>query len=275
MSSIVIGIAHAAWDHRRHAPLERLNSSIRKDSDAWIEIVSSQRKEHASVWAHRLWTWGARRNVSHCVFLNDDVTVCPDFADVCHAMVTAVPDQIISLQSSVPIHGVETWARSYWLTGPGYIVPTALLGALLTFADAWPDFHRKVNEDNFIMQWAWREQRPIWHAVPAIVQHDTTIPSTLGYDHHALRESSIPWTKFPAAPIRTVDYWTPSRMPPLVDCPWLPTSRLQEIQARKGILPECAFCRGESIAVESPETGAALCRMCIVRCVAGVAGVKL
>ena len=260
---IQIAIAHAAWDPPRAATLDRLVAEL---SPALPMIVSSGEREHASTWAPRLWRAGVRSEASHLVFLNDDVHVPPRFAEICEAMVRAVPDQVIALHTSIGLRMVRgPWQRAYWLTGPGYIFPRADLVSLLEFLETRrAAFAGDTNEDGFTMQWAWSIQKPIWHCLPALVAHDTSIPSTLGYDNHAGRESDIPWTEFPALDLESVDYWSRTESAPLVECPWMPMSSLRVIHARKGMPAVCPWCNDRPPAIETP-TGASICGPCLAQ----------
>lgn len=255
-----IAIAHAAWDAKRGPALERL---ARQVPDA--TIFASERREHASVWARRLWEWAGDDAV--CC-LNDDVTVCPDFPDV----IDALPHHdIIALHTTAPaapslaMSGVR-WLRSYWLTGPGYILGRGVARRLLAWADQVPrQLVASVNEDNLVMHFAWHEQKPIWHTIPALVDHDVSVPSTLGYDNHPMRRTNVPWHALPSLDLTTwpvLDAYAP-----LVECPWMPTVRLAATERALVTEPAlCAFCWGRVGEMQSPATGATICTACLLEC---------
>ena len=41
--------------------------------------------------------------------------------------------------------------------------------------------------------WAVHQQRRIWHPVVTLYQHDLTLSSSFGNDHHAYRGPSVTW----------------------------------------------------------------------------------
>jgi hypothetical protein len=261
-----IAIAHAAFLPERARTLDRLLTQL----GAPVAVLRSERREHASVWARRLWEFAGDDAI---VCLNDDVEVCPDFRDVVESMVRAVPDQVIALHTTSPaapslVAAGERWLRSYWLTGPGYILPASAARRLLAWIDASPrQLAASVNEDNLIMHWAWHEQRPIWHCLPALVKHDTGVPSSLGYDLHPGRVTNVPWSNHPIP----AD-WTPAQKPVLVECPWMTRERLRETEMALTAEPQvCCFCFGAMGVAASP-TGACVCAQCIVKIVAALAG---
>lgn len=260
--SVDVVVAYAHWAEGRRESLGRLLKSMSKACPRRDPlIVASTQKEHASKWALRLWTelWRVASVHSHVVFLNDDVTVCPRFVEACEAIASVLPDEVVSLHTthgkllclacgltpdealggacdavSGPNHqwSMPRWARSYWLTGPGYMVPRARLASLVRFAEERRGFFEGTNEDNLVMQWAWSEQRPIWHCVPALVKHDASVPSTCGFDHHPDRVSKVTWERWLDAPLWEKDFWRPRGEPPFVECPWMPVEALRYLEAR-------------------------------------------
>jgi hypothetical protein len=69
------------------------------------------------------------------------------------------------------------------------------------------------NEDGLLNHYAFAQREPILHCLPAIVEHRTDIRSTLGYDAHALRQTTI----FDRAP----STWPEAQHPLHVSCPWM------------------------------------------------------
>lgn len=305
-----IAIAHAAWMPERERTLARLESQL-----TWPPCVCvSAVREHASVWARRLWDFASVWNDEHVVCLNDDVTVHPRFIEVIEALTKAVPDQVISLHCTSPVApsfalAGERWLRSYWLTGPGYLFPPGAAKRLLTWIDTLPkSFVSSVNEDNLIMHWAWHEQRPIWHCIPALVQHDTSTASSLGYDNQPawMRSSPVAWDAVcipkprklpegiepmdPSARERNPDrivrgdtitdplFWTleDDQEPMLVECPWMVRETLAKVERVLYAKPDlCSFCHRNDGRVRSQDTEAVMCGPCFVK-VAGafVGGVR-
>ena len=215
-------VTAAGWYPERQATLERLVAQV---PDA--VVLSSRRPEHSSVWARRAWEIAEEWDEPVAI-LNDDVTVCPDFSAECDRMVASVPGRTISLHTSLPdarqVQG--SWLRTYWLTGPGYILPAGVPKQLL---DYWAKLPRMFgpNEDNVAIQWAWSKQEPFWSCIPAIVKHDTTTKSTLGYDGHPMRTCTVSWEDRPGP----IDWTVGSERPPFVENPWANSAALENMRA--------------------------------------------
>lgn len=219
-------IAHAAWMPGRAATLDRLLQQLGPAT-----VVESTGPEHASTWAARLYDRALADRPDHACFLNDDVFVCPNFADVLGAMHMALPGETLSLHSTSPMARMlhearQKWIRAFWLTGPAYSFPIDRLRSLVEYRARLPRwFIESRNEDNVAMQWMWQEQRPAYHPIPAIVKHDTTVPSSLGYDGHPLRTPTFTWEDLPVQ--ATPSFWFPQGTPILFECPWMNSQTLQ------------------------------------------------
>jgi len=253
-------IAHCGWLPDRLRSLLRLEAQL--DGDR-VEVFESLGREHASIWARRIYE-SAAEGGDHVCILNDDVILHESFREICEAIVTAVPDEPISLHNSLP-GSVDVgkwgfpWARAYRYTGPAVILPPGAARSLLDYTYALPwSYISRTNEDNIAGLWAWDRQRPFWCAIPAPVTHDVGIPSSLGYDDHPNRVPTVPWENFPDARLTDPNYWrcpdgTP---PPLVQNPWAPTSLLaymrRVFRAGRQI---CAVCTVKEAEVGSKDIG--------------------
>lgn len=262
--TIPIAIAHAHFLPERRAFLDKM---LAKLPGAHVSV--SERKEHARIWAVRLWQWCAEHDDAGVICLNDDVDFHPDLAEIVSAMARAVPDTIFALhtnaqQAPMLMADGHRWFRSYWLTGPAYYLPPGVAARLLAFVDAsslvWGG-----NEDVAAAHFAWHEQKPIWHSLPAFVQHDVSVPSTLGYDHHPLRQSGVPWFEHQMADDTWMDpaHWK-EREPPVVVCPFLPHDHLSKVERTLELgVPMCIFCMERPGHVMSQKSGASICRECV------------
>ena len=226
---VAIVVAHAGFLPERKATLARLRDQIGPGQ----YVAVSQTREHASTWSKRLYQVGMETGADYVCFLNDDVTVAPDFVRVLEAMHFARPSDVLALHTTFPMardldRAMQRWFRSYWVTGPAYSMPMARLKSLQAFIAHLPRwFVESRNEDNVAMQWLWAEQTPAWHPIPAVVKHDVTVPSSLGYDHHPLRQPTYTWEDCPGAELTRPAFWMPRGVPLLFDCPWMPTEVLE------------------------------------------------
>lgn len=274
---IAVGIAHAAFLEERRRTLRRLLDQL-----PGAHVSVSEKREHASVWAKRLWEWAEAEDADATILLNDDVTVCPQLVEIVAAMVTAVPDETISLHTSLPVAlslaaAGERWVRCYWLTGPGYVLPRGAPRRLLDWlARAPTSLVRRTNEDAVGIYEAWSRQKPIWGVIPALVEHDTSVPSTLGYDKHPLRTSCIPWTlpPFEGAPLTDPSFWKPAGEPVLLENPWLSRDAMSRTErlCRFGS-SLCCLCLENPGTIGSQTSDAMICLNCIVNAVGFIARV--
>ena len=268
-------IAHAGWIADRSASTRRLLRSLdarpTSSEPCDVELIESRGREHASIWARRLWEAAADfSREDHVCLLNDDVILHHDFRAICEAMIEAVPDEPISLHTSAPAARDVAkwgfpWARCYHYTGPAVILPPGAAADLLDFAYKLPwSFLSRTNEDNVAIHWAWERQRPFWCAIPAPVTHDTKVPSSLGYDNHPNRTPTVPWEDFPDAAPTDPDYWRCSNgdLPPLVENLWAPTGLLDYARrvwrAGRNL---CTICMSREAEVGTKDVG--LCCQCI------------
>lgn len=263
-----IAIANAGWMPERKATTERLLSQVTSTN---TKVFTSERREHASIWARRIWEWCARQD-DHVVVLNDDVMLHPQFTPIVRAIVQAVPDEIISLHTQAPLAPQYAakghhWIRCYWLTGPAYILPPGAARALLDWDAPW-DFLSRVNEDNVAIHWAWENQRPIYSTIPAIAHHDTDTKSTLGYEGHPFRTPSVPWTHFTpqGADLTDPAFWQ-VQDPPWVPNPWMTPPGLDLLRRiLKAGHKMCFMCVEHEGIVGRERGGPMLCRNCLINC---------
>lgn len=180
----VIGVSHKKNDPRRVESLKRVPYDFVEDTPG-----------HHSVWAPRMWRAALAAGTEHCVFLQDDV--------ICHTrnFQPYCIDHIVCLHTPHPRFGGAfaagcLWARSVdGLVGNGYILPRAILEEFLVFRASvfLPEVLKDLNEDAQISLFAMATDRRIWHPLPSPIDHDTSIPSTWGADHHANRRPCAPW----------------------------------------------------------------------------------
>ena len=258
-------ISHAAWHPERGATLARLVKQL-ADQGADIHVSVSARREHAAIWATRLWEYAAFVE-EPTVCLNDDAILSDDFVGTCEAIAEAVPDEVVSLHTQVP--GAELvkgpWVRCYWLTGPAYLLPQGAARSMLDWPAPW-EFLSRVNEDNRAIHWTWERQRPFYSVTVAPVVHDVETASTLGYDGHPHRLPRVTWRDRPDLDLTDPAYWKPKGEPPFIPNPWMPAETLEMVRlAVKEGRPLCIMCTYRLGAVGT-SAGIAICARCAQTC---------
>ena len=181
--------------------------------------------------------------------------VAPCFWPALRAMIAALPQEaeVIGLTSVHP-GSVEIARQGHrWFTTRGNLVGWAYMlthDALSEFRiarDLLPPAFRQMNEDMQIAEWAARSGRLVWHPVPTIVDHDTSIPSSYANDHHGHRRPQVTWRDFGEGSLTDPSWWKPSGTPtmlgnaPMFACSWCGVEQgkmvSEQTQARIG--PQC------------------------------------
>lgn len=259
----MIAIAHAAWSPGRSASLARLLAQV-----TGALVVTSETREHASVWAPRLWrrAYELAKPGEWCVFLNDDVEIAPNHA--IETMLESASANMVSLATIQPEAtrpGVR-WLRSYCCTGPGYAIRRETVGDLLEFhaQKFTAGMRARMNEDEVIGHFAWSRQEPLLHCVPALVKHDVSVKSTLGYDNHPNRIASVLWDG-------EIPPWPPSDDAEYCPHPWMGEGRMRAVH--RAITngwdfdDTCVICADRKVLMQSPKTGAGICGQCLAEAV--------
>lgn len=241
-----------------------------------VQVYSSEVKEHANVWALRMWRGEADEldDDERCIFLNDDVEVCPSLCSVVRAACGYA--NIVSLHSQLTATTYlaelgERHVSSYWLSGPGYVMTgRAVRGVLDWCENAAPSVMQFLNEDGWAALYAWRERIPILHTVPALVKHDTSTASTLGYDNHMFRSAAITWDDpmFYGHDLTKTGFWNrwPDR-PVFIACPWMPEAALRFWSAGRELNGLCALCCVTQGTFGPKQGGPSLCYDCLLSAV--------
>jgi hypothetical protein len=260
--TVDIMIAHAAFDVRRHAPLTRLLVAL----GGHPLVLASQERVHANVWATALWNAVARSKADTVVCLNDDVIPHPQLRQHVTTLAELLPDQVLSLHPQFPaIRDVAKaggrLARCYWPTGPAMAMSPDFARELLEWLKTVPEgwFGNDVNEDGALASFLWSRQQPAWCAIPALVRHDTTVPSTLpGYDQHPHRTSPVDWDDYPP-------HWTREHVAsaPYTPVPWISDDGLRKLgDSLRGVSKMCVLC-GAYPAHLFHKRGTGLCEVCV------------
>lgn len=252
-------ITHAAFDPERVKKVEVLREELIRQGARDVAVLASNTREHARTWAMRAWRLASDElsmgDSDGVIILNDDVDVPSYFLKACEAACVVAwkslggeqklvapdfahyleRDPPISLHVQVP-EAIDLWkqgrpfARSYSYTGPGVILKPSHARSLLAFAEAHPEIWTHQNEDGMANVWAWDRQIPFWLTIPALVKHDTSIASTLGYDNQPMRTASVDWTAGEVDDLTDPRSWQMAEAPPWLPHPWMTESTLQAMR---------------------------------------------
>lgn len=205
--TIALGIPHCPWKPERVQSLARLFEQLGiggEDTSApphHCRVFGELGPTRALVWAQKLWAWGAEVDADYFLTLQDDVEVAPNFWAALEAMLRVLPDEVIGLHTSHPLapelcrDDVRWVTTSDGLQGVGYVMPRKLL---VEFRE-WLASHVKdlegypEGEDTLIGLWCLATGRRIYHPVPTIIDHDTSIASAYGNDRHGNRRPTVVW----------------------------------------------------------------------------------
>ena len=258
MTSIALAIPHTPWVPERVESMAKLRSALGVIPGPYREFTD---KAPNHVWSVQLWTWLYETGAEWCLQLQDDVMVAPCFWPALRAQLDALPEDadVIGLTSVHPMtpeiaRRGHRWHRTEAnLVGWAYALRREALGEFLASERA------KTNEDEQIAYWTRASGRTVWHPVPAIVDHDTTIPSSYANDHHSHRRPQVTWRTFDEKDLTSADWWLPSGVPELLPMPaqrqcWMCEERPIKGQAKNGV----GICEQCSI----PAAAAALSGMC-------------
>lgn len=217
--TFALGIPHAAHRPERVKTLAALLAGLglAQIKQRWIGETGAQaamnglttvkvfdRKCPYWEWASEMWHWQLETCASHCLTLQDDVRAMPRFWEALHAMVSAVPDQVLALETVHP--AARHYAREHlgrWITsadgliGVQYVIPRFVMKEFLDWKarELRRDAECYVTEDALIDCFLIDTGRKAWHPIPAIAEHDTDIPSTnAGHDAHPFRNVSVRWS---------------------------------------------------------------------------------
>lgn len=196
--TIAIGIPHTPWIAQRGETFDRLTASLGLPRDGIQHRHFTEREPNWS-WSVKLWQWGWDSGADYLLQLQDDVRVDRQFWPHLHQMLAQVPDQIIGLESVHPVSQFLYAQGSSWYTttdgliGVGYVIPRSHLASLLEWRETClrPNAAQSISEDTLIDVFALSTGRKIWHPVPTIIDHDTSLQSTYGNDWHSHRKPLI------------------------------------------------------------------------------------
>lgn len=141
-------------------------------------------------WTKAQWSWALSTRAEHCLFMSDDLHLCPHFAPILQAMIDAKPDAILGLLSNHPravdqaLAGARWYRTNSWVVGPAYVVPRRWLEALYGWYCALPPGTgpgqvEHLNDDSSLNAWnSAHGPHEAWHPLPTIIEHRGDIGTT-------------------------------------------------------------------------------------------------
>jgi hypothetical protein len=216
MTTISLGIPHAAWKPERVKSMKRLLEALGLppgvygqggceteglEGRAGILKVFTDREPNWS-WSGKLWTWGAETEADFFLTLQDDALVAPRFIEIVRAMLAHLPrGAVLGLAAQHPSGpaiaraGHRWYATQSWAIGWGYGLWREDLVEFLAWRERQP-FGRllETNEDSLLNEWVRETGRSTRHPLPTIVQHDTSLETNYaGNEADDYRTSSFTW----------------------------------------------------------------------------------
>lgn len=132
---------------------------------------------------------------SHVVIVQDDATVCPDFAAELGCCIAGAPEHLLVLYLASYPGRSATRARAARQRGDCYAevvtglrdlvpvvgncYPIGLLRELLDWSDAF-EKRPSRSDDYMVGRWCHERQVPVLATIPSLVQHPDDVPSLIG-----------------------------------------------------------------------------------------------
>lgn len=152
-------------------------------------------------WSEAVWNWAAESTTAtHFLMLQDDAILCDDFLMKLEEILQDRSGDILGLQVAHPLAG-KVWAEGSdiftttdMLVGVGYCLPISLLRKFIWWRNSAlrTGALEAIPEDTLLGLFATLHGHRIFHPLPPLVDHDTSIPSTCGNDEHPHRKCVVP-----------------------------------------------------------------------------------
>lgn len=222
MTTIALAITHASHLPERKESFSRLERALDlTGNDPIAKYGVFGGAEPRGAWSEAQWTWALRTGADHCLFLQDDVFVAPNFWNVVKAMIEARPDDIMSLYSDhlaarrMALSRTAAWySLSDAIGGPSYLMPRTVLNESIVWAgknlqDGAADY---LAEDDRLALFCLATGRRCYYPVISVADHDTELASTFGFAPSPFRRSAVTWEDLPIlgiSPAKLEDpaYW--------------------------------------------------------------------
>lgn len=191
---VAISVAHAAHVPERADRCKRMLGQLGFFRGDWSGTIvhSAHIETHRGPpheWSLRQWQGAlADERAAHALLLNDDLILCDDFLATLERVIEARPNHIINLYNTHALAHEAVRRGLSWLTsvdgliGNAYVLPVPALRAFLDWREnaLTTGTVEELSEDQLLNLWAMANGFLIWHTVPALVDHDTSIPSCYG-----------------------------------------------------------------------------------------------
>jgi hypothetical protein len=188
-------ITHAAHVPERAGPLSRLLAQLPESADKKVTVYSEPGKPHE--WSLGQWKLGLAQDADYLLFLNDDMVACDDVWAVLDRVLEARPEHIINFYNTTDM-AITAQEKGYnWVTTPdglignAYLFPKGALEDFVGWRESLPETtYTALSEDQLINLWCMQHGYLVWHTVPALFDHDTSIASV--YGNTQLRRPTVP-----------------------------------------------------------------------------------
>ena len=236
MTTVSLSIIHAAHMPERQRSLDRLLSQL-APSPPWLLATLIHRERELPRdpktgfgWASRAWAAASRGPASGAefhLFLNDDVLPSPTFWTSLQAILRWLPQNAaLGLGTVDPIQRIERDAGKRYchpgIVGWGYGLWHHHIRKVSSTEMDLPDDHRSPHshdecpadchwwhEDAWLTEFLHDENVEIWHPIPSILDHDTTVLSAYDNDHHKNRTAQVHWRDYSESDLTSLEFWKP------------------------------------------------------------------
>lgn len=214
--TIALAVPWCPWLPERCAAKARLFAALGLDSvrqsGAWVyDFREFTEQLPNDQWSEQVFTWLAAQDVEWCMQIQEDALVPENFWPAVYALLEALPAEadVVGLHVCHPMTGelaandVRLFTTADALVGVCWIVRREVLVEFLRWRaeelrDGWrtpvpPKNLPGITEDTMLGLFAMATGRRIWHTVPALVDHDTTMASVHGNDEHVNRRPRVTW----------------------------------------------------------------------------------
>jgi hypothetical protein len=239
MTTIALAVPHCPWDPHRVKSLQRVRQAcgLRNDVDdhphlAAFRLFAEVGPTPPHVWSGKLFQWAAEQGADWVVQVQDDVVPCPDFVDVAKAALSEAGKagaDVVGFFTIAPpaanfaAMGCNWLTTTDWMTGPAWAIRPSFAREFVQFKnlrmrDGWADRVKEnsLNEDTLLGLGCAALGRRIWNPLPALVDHDVTVPShyTRMAADHPYNRSSYSWERWAkdrhdVADLKDPAFWVP------------------------------------------------------------------